>query len=173
MSSVFVENLVLLSQQGDSQAFGELYEIYSKDMYRFAWYYTGNKYSAEEAVSEAALSAFENIRSLKKPSSFKTWLFKILYNECKKMQKGRIISASFTDYSEETAKEYITEDADEVITLRNALGRLSDEEREILILYYSCGYSSKEISAITGIRATTLRSKISRATEKLRKLLTM
>ena len=173
MSSIFIENLVLRSQLGDAQAFGELYEMYSKDMYRFAWYYTGNKYLAEEAVSEAALSAFENILSLKKPSSFKTWLFKILYNECKKMQKSKIISASFTDYSEETTKEYITDDADEVIALRNALSKLSDEEREILILHYSCGYSSKEISSITGIRAATLRSKISRATEKLRKLLTM
>ena len=171
MSSIFIENLVLRSQQGDTQAFGELYEIFSKDMYRFAWYYTGNKYSAEEAVSEAALSAFENILSLKKPSSFKTWLFKILYNECKKAQKSKIISASFTDYSSEE-KEYITEDADESIALRNALKRLSDEEREILILYYSCGYTSKEISKITGIKDSTLRSKIKRATEKLKALLT-
>lgn len=172
MSSVFIENLVLLSQQGDSQAFGELYEIYSKDMYRFAWYYTGNKYSAEEAVSEAALSAFENIRSLKKPSSFKTWLFKILYNECKRQQKSKIISATFCENTDEE-KEYITEDADETIALNNALKKLRDEEREILILYYSCGYTSEEISSITGIRASTLRSKISRATEKLKKLLTM
>ena len=172
MSSVFIENLVLRSQQGDAQAFGELYEMFSKDMYRFAWYYTGNKYSAEEAVSEAALSAFENIPSLKKAASFKPWLFKILYNECKRQQKSKIISVSFCESTDEE-KEYITGDADEAIALKNALKKLSDEEREILILYYSCGYSSKEISSITGIRASTLRSKISRATEKLRKLLTM
>ena len=172
MSSIFIENLVLRSQQGDVQAFGELYEMFSRDMYRFAWYYTGNRYSAEEAVSEAALAAFENILSLKKPSSFKTWLFKILYNECKKAQKSKIISASFSDYSQHEG-EYITADADEGIALKNALKKLSDEEREILILHYSCGYTSKEISAITGIKASTLRSKISRATEKLKALLTI
>lgn len=172
MSSVFIENLVLRSQQGDTQAFGELYEMFSKDMYRFAWYYTGERYLAEEAVSEAALSAFENIPSLKKAESFKPWLFKILYNECKRQQKNKIISVSFCESTDEE-KEYITGDADEAIALKNALKKLSDEEREILILYYSCGYSSKEISSITGIRASTLRSKISRATEKLRKLLTM
>lgn len=173
MSSIFIENLVLRSQTGDTQAFGELYEMFSEDMYRFAWYYTGNKYLAEEAVSEAALSAFENILTLKKASSFRTWLFKILYNECKKAQKSKIISASFTDYTEETVTQYISEDADETIALRNALKKLSDEERDILILHYTCGYTSKEISSITGIRASTLRSKISRATEKLRQLLTM
>ena len=172
MSSVFIENLVSRSQLGDAQAFGELYEIFSEDMYRFAWYYTGNKYFAEEAVSSAALSAFENILTLKKASSFKQWLFKILYNECKKMQKSKIISASFADYNEEKEAEYISADADEVIALRNALKKLSDEEREILILYHSCGYSSKEISAITGVGASTLRSRISRATEKLRGFLT-
>ncbi len=172
MSSLFIENLVISSQQGNAQAFSQLYEMFSEDMYRFAWYYTGSSFLAEEAVSEAALSAFENIRSLKKAGSFKSWLFKILYNECKKAQKQKIIAANFTEYSSESDLQYITGDKDEIIALRSALKKLSEEEREILILYYSCGYTSKEISRITGIKDSTLRSKISRATEKLKQLLT-
>ena len=173
MSSLFVENLVKSSQLGNAQAFGELYDMFREDMYRFAWYYTGSAYLAEEAVSEAALSAFQNICLLKKASSFKSWLFKILYNECKKQQKSKIISANFTEYSSQSDIQYITADKDEAIALKNALKQLSDEEREILILYYSCGYSSKEIAEITGINHSTLRSKISRSTEKLRQLLSM
>ncbi len=168
MSSLFIENLVISSQLGDASAFGELYAFFSEDMYRFAWYYTGSAYLAEEAVSEAALRAFREIRSLKKASSFKSWLFKILYNECKKQQKSKMISANFTDYSVQSNLQYITSDKDEAIALKNALKRLSDEEREILILYYSCGYSTKEISSITGINHSTLRSKISRSTQKLK-----
>ena len=171
MSSVFIENLVLRSQSGDAQAFGELYEIYSKDMYRFAWYYTGNKYSAEEAVSEAALSAFENITSLKKAESFKYWLFTILYNECKRAQREKMTANGLVEYGAQTETPAPEGDSDEIIALKNALTKLGDEEKEIIILYYSCGYTSKEISSLTGIRHSTVRSKISRATDKLRQLL--
>lgn len=173
MSSEFIKNLVKQAQMGDTAAFGDLYELFSKDMYRFAWYYTGNSGLAEEAVSNAVLSAFENICSLKKADSFKSWLFKILYNECKKAQKEKILSANFTEYTSQSDMQYIAGDSDEAIALRSALKKLSDEEKEIMILYYSFGYTTKEISSLTGIRHSTLRSKISRATEKLRQLLSM
>ncbi len=173
MSSEFIDNLVKKAQTGDVQAFGSLYEMFSKDMYRFAWYYTGNSGLAEEAVSNAVLSAFKNICLLKKAESFKPWLFKILYNECKKAQKEKIISLNFTEYTARSDMQYIAGDSDEIIALRNAFKQLSDEEKEILILYHSLGYTTKEISSLTGIRHSTLRSKISRATEKLRHLLSM
>ena len=69
MSSDFIENLVVQTQNGDADAFGELYSVYAKDMYRFALYYTGSRFLAEDAVSDAALFAFEKIGQLKKKSS--------------------------------------------------------------------------------------------------------
>ena len=69
-----VENLVKKSKQGDTAAFGDLYEIYSKDMFRFAFFYTGSQTVAEDCVSEAVLIAFRKIGELKNVSSFKSWL---------------------------------------------------------------------------------------------------
>ena len=60
-----VENLVAKSKKGDTVAFGDLYEIYSVDMFRFAYYYTGSKSLAEDCVSEAVLIAFRKIGELK------------------------------------------------------------------------------------------------------------
>ena len=171
MSSEFIKSLVNRARAGDVDAFGELYGVFREDMYRFAWYYTGTSVYAEEAVSNAVLSAFQNITSLKKADSFKSWLFKILYNECKKLQKEKLTANGMLDYDAQLFEVSPGDNSDEIIALKKSLSKLGDEEREIIILYYSCGYTSKEISELTGIRHATVRSKISRATDKLKQLL--
>lgn len=173
MSSKINLNLVKNAQRGDADSFGDLYEYYMKDMFRFAYYYTGSVSLAEDAVSEAALIAFQKITELKKAGSFKSWLFKILYNQCKSAQKEKILALNQSEYTSQANLIYEAGDSNESIALKNALKALPEEEREILILYYSCGYTSKEIGEITGLKDSTVRSKISRSTAKLRSLLSM
>lgn len=173
MSSKITNDLVRKAQKGDADSFGELYSIFKDDMFRFAYYYTGSVSLAEDAVSEAALIAFQKIPQLKKASAFKSWLFKILYNECKAAQKEKALSAKSSELSEHQSLTYYSGDTNESIALKSALKSLSDEEREIIILYFTCGYTSKEISEITGIKDATVRSKISRTTGKLRTMLSM
>lgn len=162
-----VENLVEKSKQGDTAAFGDLYEIYSTDMFRFAYYYTGSEAVAEDCVSEAVLIAFRKIGELRNISSFKSWLFRILRNCC---------SSSFRKSSKETLTEEtgssvhsFEKESDDRLSLRNALMKLSDDEREILILHYCNGYTSREISMMLTLNENTVRSRLSRSTEKLKK----
>ena len=162
-----VENLVIKSKAGDTAAFGDLYELYSKDMFRFAYYYTGSSASAEDCVSEAVLIAFRKIGELKNISSFKSWLFRILRNCC---------AASYRKASREILEEEnfsgvhsFENEENEKISLKNALAKLPDDERELLILHYCIGYTSKEISRIHHMNENTVRSKISRSTDKLRR----
>ncbi len=173
MSSKIIRDLVRNAQKGNADAFGELYEMYMKDMYRFAYYYTGSVSHAEDCVSEAALIAFQKIGDLKKADAFKSWLFKILYNQCKSAQKEKAFAISTCEELSAEITYTQTDEANESISLRNALKSLSDEEREIVILYYTCGYTSKEIGRITSLNDATVRSKISRATAKLRTMLSM
>lgn len=72
------------AKQGDPKAFSQLYAEIYKDLYRFAFYMTKHAQDAEDAVSEAVISAYENISGLKKESSFKSWMFTILNHQCKK-----------------------------------------------------------------------------------------
>lgn len=162
-----VENLVIKSKSGDTAAFGDLYELYCKDMFRFAYYYTGSSATAEDCVSEAVLIAFRKIGELKNVSSFKSWLFRILRNCC---------AVSFRKTSREILEEEnysgvhsFENEENEKISLKNALAKLPDDERELLILYYCIGYTSKEISRMLTMNENTVRSKISRSTEKLRR----
>jgi len=75
------------AKKGDSHAFARLYEIYYKDLYHFALYYTRDSITAEDAVSSAVLKAFEQLHKLRKNDAFKSWLFQITANECKKLLK--------------------------------------------------------------------------------------
>ena len=162
-----VENLVIKSKAGDTAAFGDLYELYSKDMFRFAYYYTGSSASAEDCVSEAVLIDFRKIGELKNISSFKSWLFRILRNCC---------AASYRKASREILEEEnfsgvhsFENEQNEKISLKNALMKLPDDERELIILHYCIGYTSKEISRMLTMNENTVRSKISRSTDKLRR----
>ena len=171
MSSEIVSNLVKKAKNGSADAFGELYGLYAVDLYRFAYYSVGSVSAAEDCVSEAVCLAFEKLPQLKKDDAFKSWMFKILHNCCKNAQKIKYLHKNEVELSEVRNISAEEKDISESLSLMNALKKLSDEEREIMILYYSSGYTSREIGEILGLRDSTVRSKIKRATDKLRNML--
>ena len=171
MSSKIIDNLVSSAKKGSAEAFGELYEIYSRDMFRFAYYYLGSGTLAEDCVSECVCIAFQKIGSLRKASAFKSWLFKILHNCCNSALREKMLSTGNVEYSSLTDLSDEGEDITEKLSIRQALSRLSDEEREIVILHYCQGYTSKEIGEILDMKDATVRSKILRSGEKMRKFL--
>lgn len=166
MSSEKIHSLVRKAKSGDREAFGDLYEIYSREMFSFARWYLGDTYFAEDAVSEAAISAFVSVKNLKETDKFKSWLFTILLRKCQKMLKDIIGMRQTSDIEEvnETAKETSPEQRAE---LKEALSVLGDEDREILLLSSLGNLTSTEIGEMLGIPSGTIRSKLSRATDKL------
>ena len=162
-----VENLVIKSKEGDTAAFGDLYELYSRDMYRFAFYYTGSSTAAEDCVSETVLIAFKRIGELKNVSAFKSWLFRILRNCC--AGYFREASREIAVNEDLSGVHSFENEQNEKISLKNALMRLSEEERELIILHYCMGYTSKDISLMLVMNENTVRSKIARGTQKLKR----
>ncbi len=155
--------------KGDAAAFGELYSLFAGEMYRYALYSLGTREAAQDAVQETALEAFKNIVKLKNEEVAKAWFFGILYNICKRFQREKY-RAEFTTL--ELCEELSSADTDENVLIGLDLVRLinalSEQEREIVLLSAVCGYSGKEIAAVTGIPHGTVRSKLSRALAKLR-----
>lgn len=173
MSSKIIENLVLQAKNANTEAFAELYEMYSKDMFRFAYYYLGNAQAAEDAVSEATLLAWQKIGMLKKSEAFKSWLFKILYNCCNSALKEKIRAEGNVELSQATYLKAENIDSEERMSLLKALDCLNEQDREIVVLYYCSGYNSKEIGKLVNLKDTTVRSRILRSVEKLRQILTI
>lgn len=170
MSSDIIENLVVQTQNGNAESFGELYSLFAKDMYRFALYYTGSPFLAEDAVSDAALAAFQKIGQLKRKEAFKPWLFKILFNCCKKQQREKALSLKKTELS---VAEDIAESGDrlESLAVKTALAALETQEREILLLSFIGGYSSGEIGEMLSMKSGSVRSKKNRTVSKLREMM--
>ena len=152
------------AKKGDSHAFARLYEIYYKDLYHFALYYTKDSIAAEDAVSSAVLKAFEQLHKLRKNDAFKSWLFQITANECKKLLKQKSIYLNDASWQEPAAAEdgYLTPE------IQDELSQLSEPERRVITLSVFGGYTSREIAGILKKREGSIRSIKSRALAKLR-----
>lgn len=169
--SAQIRELVTLARNGDAEAFGELYELYYKEMYCYACCVTGSEILAQDAVSDAVLSAFQQIGSLRNERAFKGWLFTILRAACQNYYTAgeKTKSVVYIDDENRTSEE-IKEESDFVISveLRQALDALADDEKEIVLLSTVGDYRSHEIAEILDSNPSTVRSKLKRALKKMR-----
>ena len=161
-------DLVSKATQGDPDAFGKLYEIYSKEMYAYALCVTGNPHSAEDAVSEAVLSAFKQIKNLRKKESFKGWLFRILNAQCRRQYLAAGAHLSIEGVDPVSAGDGGIDNLELSLDLKNAVKILTPQEREIVFLKILGEYKSREIADMLDLPHATVRSKLARALAKLR-----
>lgn len=163
------EELVIKAKLGDKKSFSCLYENVYGDMYKFAYYCLKNEEDARDIVADTVMEAYSGIRKLKNTESFKSWIFAILSNKCKRQMKKYINER----YEELDENKFVKEDRDYATTIdvRKALTCLNETEKMILILSAVCGYKSREISNILSIKEATIRSKQSRAYDKLKQKL--
>ena len=159
----------------DAKAFAKMYETVYRDLYRFALCTMKNSHDAEDAVSEAVMNAYEHIASLRSEESFRSWIFTILVNVCRKRLKKQARQtvkedAAFFEREEETepgkSPEYELS-----MDLKKAFSVLSEEERAVIGLSVFRGYRSEEIGRMLGLKDSTVRSKRKRALRKMEILL--
>ncbi len=151
----------------DTKTFAQMYETVYQDLYRFALCMLRNPQDAEDAVSEAVVAAYENIGKLKKEDAFKSWIFTILSNICKK--KWRNAAREETRSDEEMLFSAASEEPDIGVALdvRKAFCLLDDEEQTLVGLSVFGGYTSQEIGDALKLNPNTVRSKRSRALQKM------
>lgn len=156
--------LVENAKQGNAQAFAALYQKYYKDLYHFALSCLRREPEAEDAVANAVLKAYEKLHALRRSSSFKSWIFRIVANECSEQLRHRSVYLADNEIAEPLAPEEGFSRS-EVASL---LGTLPDRERLILTLSVFSGYNSREIASMLHLREGTVRSCKSRALASLR-----
>lgn len=168
-----ITQLVTQAQAGSRAAFGELYESLAGDLYRMALYTLGSQQDAEDAVADTFTEAWKGIKNLREPEAFRSWMFRILSARCKRQvaqivtRKKEIDLDSYYETAEEAAPETVTRRAE----LSEALGTLSPEERQIVLLSVLERYTMREIAGMLGLPQGTVSSKLSRSLHKLRKFL--
>ncbi len=159
---------VSLAIGGDRAAFSRIYENIAPELLRFAVYRLGNLTDAQDAVSDTFLEALKGISRLRNSESFRPWIFKILVAKCNR-HIGRYISdrASLKDELDPVLQDNLGDFAG----LWDAMARLSDSEREMILLNAVHGYTAAEISEICSMPQGTVSSKIYRGLQKLKRML--
>lgn len=148
------------------EVFAEYYQKVYKDMYRFALYILKNPHDAEDVTGEAVMDAYASVGKLRDPEAFRAWIFKILSNKCRRKLK------EYTERTEEIPETYgMTEKMEENLQVRQAFGRLGEEERILISMKVFGGYKSHEIGEIMHMNENTVRSRISRGLGKMREML--
>ena len=148
----------------DKSVFSELIQANLTSMYRVAKGILSSQDDIEDALQTTTLIAFDKINTLRNDKYFKTWLIRILINECNKLYNRN--RKSLKDIKEVKEESY-TIDKSINIDLYNAINKLSDELRVTTILFYFNDLTYKEISKVLDIPEGTVKSRISRAKDRL------
>lgn len=135
-------------------------------MFRVAFAILRNRADCEDAAQNAVLKAYTHLDKLKERRYFKPWMIRILKNECKNYVRGASRTVSL-DACEPIGYDMEVPDLD----LNRAFDALNADERLAITLFYFEGYSTREIASICEVTDGTIRSRLSRARETLRRTL--
>ncbi len=163
-------NLVEEAKNGNAEAFNALIEANKLKLYKTAKAILRNEDDVCDAIQDTLMSAYTNINKLKEDKFFSTWIVRILINKSydiiKKNQKIVNNSYDIDEYREDNnLKSYDTYKSDSIVEY--AINKIDEDLRTITVLYYYNEYSVKEISEILDIPEGTVKSRLSRAREKL------
>ena len=139
--------------------------IQSEDtLYHIAKTLLYNDADCADAIQEAIVKAFAGLHRLQKDAYAKTWLIRILMNECYAIMRRDKRVVSLEDYQQEEAAAE-TEDYSD---LYEALRQLPEESRICVTLYYLEGYSVRETAKLLDITESAVKNRLARARAKLR-----
>lgn len=161
-----MELLVRRAMRGDAEAFIELMEQTKPALLRVAYAYFKTDADVADAISETTLNAWEYLGELRKPAYFKTWLTRILINNCNRILREQRRTQPMDVLPEPAG---IWDSTQSNLEFKELVESLPEQDRTIFLLYYGEGFTTKEISRTLDIKENTVKSKLKRGREQLRR----
>ena len=185
MQGNFLQEKILLSRiksYKDTEAFGELYNIYVVKIYRFVYFKVSTTEEAQDITSETFLKTWEYLNKEEQIENFKALLYKIARNLVidfyRKRSQAGILTVETEDELENLSSEIIedvsirqTEVKLEIQEIEKNLRKLKDEYREVIILKFIEGFSTGEIAKILEKPKSNVRVLTHRALKTLREVI--
>jgi RNA polymerase sigma-70 factor (ECF subfamily) len=177
-------DLIRRFQRGQPRAFEALYDRFKDYVYRTAFFITRNSGDAEEAVQETfmdVLRALPNYR-VEGPARFETWLYRVTVNRCRsRMRRKTLPSADWDEIEERLERipathpnydpEGVALHRERAVALWQAVDRLPEGQRVVVLLRYQQGLSYGEIAQTLGISDGTVKSRLYHAHRRLKEQL--
>lgn len=160
-----MNTLVRRAKRGDTDAFVQLITQYTSDMYKVARGILNNNEDVADAIQNTVLICFEKIETLKQPRYFKTWMIRILINECNQIIRKYGNQCLLEEFPEIPDKDTSIE----YVEFQQLMGALDEKYRLILILYYAEGFKVSEIAKMLDLKEGTVKTRLYRGRESLAK----
>ena len=169
--------LVLQAQDGNSEAFGQLYDAYMERIYRFVYFRVEDQQTAEDITSQVFLKAWNNLdRFSFNRTPYLAWLYTIAHNAVIDHYRTRKVTTALDDVqlSQQDHAEAVENDIDlsaEMRLVKEALQLLTDDQQKVLTLKFIEGMSNHEIASHLGKREGAIRALQMRGLQALAKQL--
>ncbi len=173
--------LIERTLEGDSQAFAALVEKYQEQIHALAWQKIGDFHIAQEITQDAFITAYQKLSTLTHHNRFAGWLYVITSNKCNmwhRKKKPQLQSLEETDpmeLEEVYYSDYVSRQREEAANknqraiVRKLLNKLRESERTVVTMHYLAGLTCEEIGRFLGVSPNTVKSRLHRARERLKK----
>ena len=180
IAMMHVDGLISKARNGDQKAFGKIMGLWFKRIYNFSFKYFGDHDIAMEVSQKTFIAVYQNIRKLQDTSKFKTWLYRIAWNQCHEENRKLSRKSWFSFFASREAHQveefHMTpergvqaKELNEVVA--ELLKSLPEEQRTVLILKEYEELKFREIADLLGISENTAKSRLYYALKGLRKLI--
>jgi RNA polymerase sigma-70 factor (ECF subfamily) len=168
--------LAAACQAGDLHAYERLYRLQGARMRNLARNLLGSQSDAEDAVQETFMKVQRSIASFRGQSSFVTWTFRILVNTCHDLRRSRMRRKEFVPEEREDAAMPVEARAPGghpslKLALERAIAALTQQQRNVFLLYEVEGFHHAEIAAMLEITETASKNTLFQAKRNLRQTL--
>ncbi len=174
--------LIAKIKKGDMKAFDELVNSYSKRVANIAYSLLSDREDALDAAQEVFIKIHRSVDGFRGDSSVSTWIYRITKNVCTdilRKRKANVISIDNEDEDEpkieiadeSTAPEHIAERNAQILAVREAISKLDENMRMVITLCDINGLSYEETATILKCPIGTVKSRLYRARDALRKIL--
>ena len=164
-----IEQAVQKIQNGNSEAYEYVVSQYQQALFKYTYYMMGNEEESKDITQEIFINVYKNIKSYKNNSNFNAWIYKIAYNICvtriKKLKREKALINILTIFKNEDIQE--DRENSQRTSLQEAMLKLNESERNLIILRIVEEKTYDEISHILNIKCSTLRKRFERTKTKL------
>ena len=169
------DELIRRAQRGDQHAYEELVNAYQGIALRVAYVIAGGA-DAEDAAQDGFVKAWRALGRFRTGAPFRPWLLRIVANEARNRRRsaGRRAQLALRAATEESSggaapsPEASALSSEQRDTLLAAVNELPEDQRTVIALRYFAGLSEQEIAETLGVPSGTVKSRTSRALERLR-----
>jgi RNA polymerase sigma factor (sigma-70 family) len=172
------DDLIGRAQRGDKDAYEELVHAYQGIAFRTAYVLAGSAADAEEAAQDGFVKAWRALGRFRLGAPFRPWLLRIVANEARNRRRsaGRRVQLAVRAATEQASgdaapsPETVLLSAEQSRALIAAVNELPEEQRSVISLRYFVGLSEQEVAETLELPTGTIKSRTSRALERLGKL---